>query len=206
MEVRGLNVQRCLDLAPLRRLLLLSGLFLLGIVLGRSMALRVSEAALAEVESYLMEYFLLEEVSLSETVLSTLFLYFRYPLAAFLLGFVPIGAILLPLTGLLFAFFLSFSVCCYTAVFGAGGVLLALAMFGLRCILTIPCFFLLAVPALGEAEGLMVTGKRGKRVVDEKKACWLRLTAAIGVLFMGALADLMISPRLLKLVLQYLLI
>lgn len=42
-------------------------------------------------------------------------------------------------------FFLSFSVCCFTAAFGVDGILLAFAVFGLRCMVTLPCYLLLAV-------------------------------------------------------------
>lgn len=81
--------------------------------------------------------------------LSAVVIYFRYPLLAFLLGFASIGVVLLPCVTVAYGFFLSFSVCCFTAAFGAGGVLLALAVFGLRCVVTLPCYFLLAVPSWG---------------------------------------------------------
>ena len=76
---------------------------------------------------------------MANMVLSALVLYFRYPLLAFLLGFASIGIVLLPCLTVAFGFFLSFSVCCFTAAFGPGGVLVALAVFGLRCLVTRPC-------------------------------------------------------------------
>lgn len=57
-------------------------------------------------------------------------LYIRYPLLAFFLGFASIGVVLLPCAALAFGFFLSFSVCCFTASFGGDGVVLALAVLG----------------------------------------------------------------------------
>lgn len=53
----------------------------------------------------------------------------------------------LPLLSAAFGFFLAFSVGCFTSAFGGEGVLLAFAVFGIRCLLTFPCYFWLAVPA-----------------------------------------------------------
>ena len=198
-----MTVQRQRVGTELARLLFLAALFFLGLLLGQVMALRVPQDTLAELKAYLTEFLSLEELALSDTVGSTLVLYFRYPVLAFLLGFASIGVIFLPLTGLVFGFFLSFSVCCFTAVFGSGGVALALAIFGLRCALTIPGFFLLAVPSLGASAALAGFGKRGRRTapVVYGKDCWLRLAAVGGVLLGGVLIDLMISPYLLELAL-----
>lgn len=189
------------------RLLFLATFFLLGLVLGQVMALRVPQETLGELEEYLGEFLRLEDLALSEAVVSTLVLYFRYPLLAFLLGFASIGVIFLPLTGVAFGFFLSFSVCCFTAVFGADGVALALAIFGFRCAVTIPGFFLLAVPSLGASGMLAGIGKKGRRTVPViyGKDCWLRLVAVCGVLLAGVLIDLMISPYLLEIVLRHIL-
>lgn len=196
-----MTVQR--QRSPLPRLLFLGALFFLGLLLGQVLALRVPQDALAELEAYLTEFFRLEEAPLSQALLSTLILYFRYPLLAFLLGFASIGVVLLPLTGFAFGFFLSFSVCCFTAVFGAGGVGLALAVFGLRCALTIPSFFLLASPSLETAGTLAGIGKKGRRAmpVVYGRDWWFRLAVVCGVLFSGVLLDLMLSPFLLELAL-----
>lgn len=172
------------------------------------MALRVSPQITAELKEYLSQFLLVEDVSLSGTVLSTLVLYFRYPLLVVLLGFASIGIVLLPVVSLAFGFFLSFSVCCFTASFGFGGVLLALAVFGLRCAVTIPCFFLLAVPSFGTSGALaglsMGKGRRTMPVVYGRN-WWLRLAVVTGVLLAGMCVDLMISPYLLDLVLDRLL-
>lgn len=76
-----------------------------------------------------------------QAMLSALVLYYRYPLFAVLLGFASIGVALLPCLTAAFGFSLSFSVCCFTASFGGNGVLLALAVFGVRCAVTLPVFF-----------------------------------------------------------------
>lgn len=190
---------------PLSRLLFLALLFLCGVILGQLFALQVPESTGAELESYLSEFLQLErESSLSGAAVSTLVLYFRYPLLAFLLGFASIGILLLPAVSLAFGFFLSFSVSCFTASFGGDGVLLALAVFGLRCALTIPCFLLLAVPSFGTScalAGLSLGKGRRAAPVVYGRSCWLRLAVVTGVLLAGVCVDLMISPFLLDLAL-----
>ena len=137
-------------------------------------------------------------------LLSTAVLYLRYPLLAFFLGFASVGVILLPCTALAFGFFLSFSVCCFTATFGAHGVILTLAVFGLRCLLTLPCFFVLAAASLETSAALagasFGSGRRLRAVVYGRD-WWLRFGAAVVVLLLGVCLDLLLSSRLLGLAL-----
>ena len=203
-----MTFQRCRNTEYLPSFLLLAGLFFLSLLWGRHAALRVPQVKLAEVEAYLAEYVSLGRFPLPETIISAFILYFRYPLIAFLLGFSSAGIILLPLTGAVFGFFLSFSVCCFTAVFGAKGVLLALAVFGFRCLLTIPCFFLLAIPSMESAGALAAVWKRGRRAapVIYGKEYWIRMVAVAVVLIFGVFLELIISPRLLEAILERILI
>ena len=138
-------------------------------------------------------------------MVSTLVTYFRYPLLAFGLGFASIGVVLLPCATVAYGFFLSFSVCCFTASFGADGVLLALAVLGLRCAVTLPCYFLLAASSWGTAAGLAAvsfgSGRRTAPVVYGR-ACWVRLGACCLALLAGACVDLLLSPVLLRLMLE----
>lgn len=194
----------------LPRLLLLALFFLGGVVLGQVLAGRVPDATGDELARYLADYVRLGgsgSVS-AGTALSALVVYFRYPLLAFLLGFASIGVVLLPCAAAAFGFFLSFSVCCFTAAFGAEGVLLALAVFGLRCAVTLPVFFLLAVPSWGTSAALAsLSFGRGRRSapVAYGSRWWLRLAVCGAVLLAGVCVDLFCSPWLLRLVLERLL-
>ena len=78
-----------------------------GVILGQVLAARVPGETGAELRQYLNDYVQLSgETSVSPgTVLSTVVLYFRYPLLAFLLGFASIGVVLLPVTAVAFGFF-----------------------------------------------------------------------------------------------------
>ena len=190
--------------SPLPRMVFLALFFLAGVCLGQVLAGRVPRETGRELSEYLGQYVTVEGGVTAGAALSALVLYFRYPLLAALLGFASIGVVLLPCTALLFGFFLSFSVCCFTAAFGADGVLLALAVFGLRCAVTLPVFFLLAVPAWGSAAALAAMSfGRGRRAapVTYGKVWWRRLGLCMLTLLVGVCVELFVSPWLLRLVL-----
>ena len=195
--------------SPLPRLVLLALFFLAGVCLGQVLAGRVPDETGRELSRYLESYLSLEDGNLTPGSLwAALLLYGRYPLLAFLLGFASIGVVLLPLTTAAFGFFLSFSVSCFTAAFGREGVLLALGVFGLRCAVTLPCYFLLAVPALRTSGALAsLSLGRGRRAapVTYDRECWRRLAVCAGVLALGLCVELFFGQRILHLLLERLL-
>jgi len=163
-----------------------------------------ADAAGQELEDYLHSYLILEVGVTPQAVLSALALYFRYPLMAVLLGFASVGVVLLPLMTAAFGFFLSFSVCCFTASFGADGVLLALAVSGLRCAVTLPCYFLLAVSAWETSAALAsLSAGKGRRIAAAPygRSWWLRLGICALALLAGVWADLFCSTWFLRLAL-----
>lgn len=196
---------------PLFRLLFLALFFFAGILLGQVCSRRVPDAAGEELTRYLTDFLRLESEPSPQAALPAAVLYFRYPLAAFLLGFASIGVLLLPLTAGAFGFFLSFSVCCFTAAFGTDGVLLALAVFGIRCAVTLPCFFLLAAASLERSMALAcLSFGRGRHIsssapVVYDRAWWSRLGIVAGVLLAGMCAELMLTPWCLRQLLERLL-
>ena len=83
--------------------------------------------------------------------------------------------------------------------------LLALAVFGLRCLVTMPCYFLLAAASWGTSAGLAaVSFGRGRRTapVVYGRACWVRFGACCLALLAGVCAELFLSPVLLRLMLE----
>lgn len=191
----------------LSRLLFLALFFFAGIVLGQVFSSRVPDAAGEELTRYLTDFLKLEGRASPGAAASAAVLYFRYPLAAFLLGFASIGVLLLPLAAGAFGFFLSFSVCCFTAAFGPDGVLLALAVFGLRCAVTLPCFFLLAVPSLERSMALAWLSFGGRRAAPVYgREWWRRLGVVSGVLLAGMCAELMLAPWFLRQLLERILL
>ena len=193
---------------PLVRLLFLALFFFAGIVLGQVFSSQVPDATGGELSRYLTDFLKVEDVT-PRAALSAAVLYFRYPLAAFLLGFASIGILLLPLATGAFGFFLSFSVCCFTAAFGTDGILLALTVFGLRCAVTLPCYFLLAVPSLERSMALAcLSFGRGRRSapVVYGRTWWSRLAVVSGVLLAGMCTELMLTPWLLRQLLERMLV
>ena len=84
-------------------------------------------------------------------------------------------------------------------------MLLALAVFGLRCAVTLPCYFLLAVPSLERSVTLAcLSFGRGRRTapVVYGRAWWSRLAVLSGVLLAGMCADLMLTPLFLRQLLE----
>ena len=187
-------------------LLFLALFFLAGIFFGQVSASRVPASAGEELEHYLSGYLQVGGETSPQVALTAAVLYFRYPLAAFFLGFASAGVVLLPVLTGAFGFFLSFSVCCFTAAFGPDGVLLALAVFGLRCAVTLPCYFLLAVPAWEASAGLasLSSGKGGRRAAPPVGGGnrWARLGGVSIALLAGMCAELMLSPEFLRMVLE----
>lgn len=194
------------QMTSLPRLVLLAMFFLGGVILGQVLAGRVPDSTGDELSRYLTDYLSLDgnaELT-ARTALSAVVIYFRYPILAFLLGFASVGIVLLPCVTVAYGFFLSFSVCCFTAAFGGDGVLLALAVFGLRCLVTLPCYFLLAVPSWGMSAALAAVsfgrGRRAAPVVYER-AWWLRFGGVMLALAAGVCVDLFLSPLFLRLML-----
>ena len=186
------------------QILCLALFFLGGVILGQILSAKVPETAGQELAEYLHGYLSLENERSPLAALSTLILYIRYPLTAVLLGFASIGVVLLPLTTVAFGFFLSFSVCCFTAAFGPEGTVLAAAVFGLRCLISLPCYFLLAVPAweASAALALSVFGRgRHSAPIRCGRPFWRRLGLCAAVLLAGVCLEWICSPWLLHLAL-----
>lgn len=191
----------------LSRLLFLALFFLAGVLLGQVLAGKVPDGTGGELTRYLTDYVYLygQTAPESRAFWETVVIYFRYPLLAVFLGFTSVGVVLVPVVAAAFGFFLSFSVSCFTAAFGGEGVLLALAVSGLRCAVTLPCFFLLAVPSWQASWTLAsLSLGRGQRTapVVYGRVWWLRAGLAAAVLLAGVGADHALSPVLLRLALE----
>ena len=78
----------------------------------------------------------------------------------------------------------------------------------LRCAVTLPCYFLLAVPALGTSGTLAsLSLGRGRRAasVSYGREYWRRLAVCAGVLALGLCVELLFGQRVLYLLLKRLL-
>ena len=185
-------------------ILLLSLFFLCGIFTGQALAERGSGVVGKELTEYLRRYVTDDSPLLSRTVLSAVLLYLRYPLIAALLGFSSIGVVIIPGVTMALGFFLSFSISCFVAVLGPDGVVLAAAALGLRCLMTLPCYFLLAVHSWGSSAALAsLSFGRGRRSasVTYGSQWWTRLVVCFFILMCGVCAELFCVPLLLQMAL-----
>lgn len=114
------------------------------------------------------------------------------------------GILLLPLLAAAAGFFPAYAAGCLTASFGGRGLLLALAFFGFRCLVTVPCFFLLAAPAMGRAAALrgLSRGRRCAAFSACGRGCWLGFGIVCLILCLGAWIELRLSPFLLRALLE----
>lgn len=185
----------------LPRLFLLAVCFLVGVLLGQLFAERVPEATGTELGMYLESYFRVGQESSRNAFFSVLLQYFRYPLIVGVLGFASVGVALIPGITLAVGFLLSFSVFCFTAAFGTQGVFLAVVAMGLRCLITIPCYFVLAVPAWGRSAALasLAFGK-GRRVSTDVygPGLWRVVILCLAVLLIGTCLDWFCTPKILE--------
>ena len=111
-----------------------------------------------------------------------------------LLGLTAAGLVLLPVLSVAQGFFLSFSVGCFARALGRGGVYLALAAFGPRCLFVLPCTLLLTV------QGLSAAARRrdGQKVRLTEGAYWRRVGLCGLILLIGAALELTFGLRLLQ--------
>ena len=142
------------------RLALLGLCFCGGILLGQLAARSVPEASRTELAAYLRQYAAVwgETTDRTASLLRVAGVYLRYPLEGF---------------------FLSFSAGCFAAALGRSGVLLALAAFGVRCLIVLPCSI---YPA-------MLVGERDR---------WRKLAVCGALLLLGMALELTLVPRLVQ--------
>lgn len=204
MQMIGRRRARPAGKRPLLSLGLLVLFLLAGLYAGRLLAARESALVIPELNRYLAAYGeAAQPPTLSaQQVLRASFLYFRYPLAVFLLGFASFGVVLIPLLGALMALSFSYSVSCFAAALGARGLLVALALLGLRYLVTLPCFLLLGLGALRTSwELTLCTLGQGRRRAAAlyDRTYFLRFLMASAALASAAGLDLWLTPWLLRL-------
>lgn len=186
------------------KLLVVCFLFALGAVLGMLAHRGVTEQDDQYLRSYLLQFAQLsaQPKNKAASLLSVLLVYFRYPLLLMLCGSSTAGLLAVPFFCMTQGFSLAFAVNCFSSAMGADGILLALAAFGIRCIITLPCYFLLAI---GTAECACRTAdqrKNGKKKPVSQLQGNTRKTVLWALLLLGAVMELTLVPWLLQLALN----
>ena len=185
--------------------LLLAAFFFLGVFAGIVCAERTGSGIREELTSYLSDYLdAAQGQEVSASALGALVVAYLWgPVLAFFCGFTAAGTVLLPLLTTAFSFFPAYAVSCLTAVFGWQGVWLAIGFLGLRCLLTVPCFFLLAPLSFYTAVSrLRASFGRGRFTLADSRGCWLRFVGVLLTMCFGAWGDFQLSSFLLRVLLE----
>lgn len=181
------------------RLLTLCAFFAVGIIAGQVIQYTVGIDGATELAAYLRGYagmITQQDATVSSSAVRVFITYFRGPLLLLLLGFCTFGAVAIPLVCALQGFTLSFAVACFSASLGYEGVLLSLAAFGLRGVVTLPCSLIIAQWAfdktINRLKGEPFAGSATQR---------RRLAACFFVLVLAAVLEIILVPQLFLLVL-----
>lgn len=183
----------------------LSVRFLIGVCLGQVLA-RLSPDAAPALRQSLADYYRTRRTAAPDLSLTlvTLWTWFRGPLLAYLWGFTSIGVPLARLTAIAYGFLLSFSVGCFAAAFGWAGILLSAAAMGIRVLVTLPCFFALSLTSMERAAWLFRLASGRLRYPESYPARRVCVAVCAAALLAGAALDLTVTPRLLRLTLDWL--
>lgn len=180
------------------RCVVLGALFLLGAALGRAWASRADGEAL---RSYLADYCAAAEGGEVFSLGSALVLYYGYCAGAALLGFVPLGVVLIPALSGLLGFLTMYSVSCFAGALGRCGVGLALGAMGVRLVFTLPCFLALSGAAWPAAMELAARGRHSAPAGYGRRYLLLFFLCAV-ILAAGVLCERFITPVCFRLALH----
>lgn|GEM_PF-219456 len=187
---------------PRTECLIFSLLFLMGVAAGHVVGGFITEAQRCDLYGYLFSYAQSAAFRRTVPLAGVLFSYFRGPILFFCIGLAPCGTWLVPLCMAGQGFALAFCLRCLMAVLGRGGVLLALAALGVRCLFVLPCIFFLAGRSWAAADRL----RSGRSARTNKKSRVLDLYPIFicGIaLLIGCVAEISLVPQLLTRVLGH---
>lgn len=182
------------------KLLMLCFFFSLGAVIAYLLRGLVSESDDVMLQRYIHAYTqsVAENPDSMPGIFSVVDAYFRYPLAVYLLGFSTAGIMLVPTLLMLQGLSLTFSILCFSSALGRGGLLLALAAFGIRSAFVLPITILLAGRSVNQAAKLIRPQKRGKEKLPRSGQKLSDLTYCVTILLAGVAVELLIVPKLLQ--------
>lgn len=183
------------------RLLLLCICCVIGFLLGWLADRTVTESVHQALAEYLKQYAVSSaEMSLRASLASVSVAYLRYPVVLFLLGLTAVGTYLIPVVCMMQSFILSFAVCSFASALGRSGVALAFSAFGIRCLITLPCIFMMALWAMDFSRE--IRQQRGRVSMGNRNLSLYcaRFAFCLLILLLGIAADLAVVPRLMKIV------
>lgn len=186
---------RLRDMSPMTGFIAIIVMFVIGAILGAVTASHVP----GDAHIYLDTVLDVEaSVSFSTVMLRFLNL-FKYHFIAFFFAFTFLGIFLIPLLTVFRGFFLAFSVT--TVALSYYGYTVSLALFAIPVLFSIPMFLLMCVSSMGSSITLMDVTLKGQKKSGAplfgKRLFFVFFLSSL-VLFLGALLDCYITPRLLS--------
>lgn len=207
--MRGRTILRTIRLGGWDPELLRSGvlalLFLAGALAGHLYAGAWSPDTRRALEQYLSDYCAVYDAGgVAVSMLRCAVTYFGYAALVFLLGFSSAGVALIPALAGTFGFLTMYAVSCFVRCYGRAGVLLAMGIFMVRLVFTLPCFFALAGAAWPMSTELFALsfgrGKRSSPVLYGSRYLLLFVLCAV-ILTVGMFCERFLTPLLFRLAL-----
>lgn len=183
-------------------LLLCGILFFCGTIAGTITAGVINDGT--KLGTYFSSYmtFFLTGNTVKRDFFSAVFDAYKYNILSLALGFSVVGVFFIPVLSALRGFFLTFSISTVVRVLGGNGILLALAIFGLNTLFTIPCFLILSTDAFSASQYIMrQTVLRNQKTMTSplNRHFFSRCGLCFFMLTITALIDLFITPQLIAL-------
>ena len=122
--------------------------FLLGITCGCVFCFQSKSSNLSSSVTEILDGIMLNG-SVEYSFIKTYFNYIKYIFLVFLLGFTVLGLIGIPATVFFKGFFLSLSISSILRSYGQSAIFIALSMFGIQSLLSLPCILITSAIAFG---------------------------------------------------------
>lgn len=199
MKTRWAKIRDVPGRSEITATILLALFFLVGAFFGCLTAAQVGGGGDDSLAAYIKGYLAAGaagEVS-APSLFSLIWDSYRYALLAALFGFTALGVILMPLLMAVRGFFLAFAAASFVRMFGGSGLLLAMGVFGVSCMLTVPCLFVLAVQGYLAARVLAGMVSEGRDPIYGKRAA-VRFGICCAVLCVNVVFSRFAAPPLLN--------
>ena len=181
-------------------LIVLGIAFLLGMLLGCLMAAQVEGDGDDSLAFYIETYLeaAREGYAGPASLPALLWPELRYFLLVFFLSFTAFGVLGIPVVFGVRAFFLSFAAASFVRMFSGFGLLLALAVFGVAAVISIPALFVLGAQGWNRSMALVPQQSGGRRKLHApEEAFWIRCGVCFGCVFLCVLAEQTLGFQLL---------
>ena len=167
--------------------------FIIGAITGSVIAANGGDST--QIASLITDYTVSSDVSFWRVLANV----FRFPIIILLCGFCVFGAVFIPAVVALRGFLLLFTMTSFVRIFGWHGLLFSAALFGIQCLLLLPCMLMLAAQGVVSASLLFsLASSKGKKLSGSifSSSYFSRILVCVGVLLICTLAEMFITPSL----------